>query len=131
MRRSICGIVGAILAVGEPRAEVRHERIAEHFFDRAGCLRLTVLLVMTLAAGLAAAGVLFNYSSSRAPLVVQTIFNVLLLFLLFRVHRTQKGHARDVQQKADAILAKLKDNQPKDALTTQTGRRPENSVSIM
>jgi hypothetical protein len=86
---------------------------------------------MTLAAGLAAAGVLFNYSSSRASLDVQTIFNVPLLFLLFRVHRTQKGHARDVQQKADAILAKLKDNQPKDALTTQTGRRPKNSVSIM
>lgn len=101
------------LTVGAPTS-------VKHAYDRlmrVG-LRLTVLLVMTLAAGLAAAGVLFNYSSSRAPLVVQTIFNVLLLFLLFRVHRTQKGHARDVQQKADAILAKLKDNQPKDALTT-------------
>ena len=33
MRRSIAGIVGAILAGGEARAEVRHERIAEDLFD--------------------------------------------------------------------------------------------------
>src|SRR5712692_7025761 len=33
MRRSTAGIVGAILAVGEARAEVRHERIAEDLFD--------------------------------------------------------------------------------------------------
>jgi hypothetical protein len=94
-------------------------------------LRLTVLLVLAFAAGLAAAGVLFNFSSSRAPLYVQTILNVLGLFVLFRIHLSQKSHARDVQQKADTILAKLKDNGPTDALMNQTDRRPKSPDRIM
>src|SRR5260370_38267552 len=38
MRRSIARIVGAILALGQARAEVSHQWIAQHLFDRTGRL---------------------------------------------------------------------------------------------
>ena len=77
-----------------------------------GRLRLTVLLLLGFTAGIAVAGVLFKGASSRAPLLIQTILNVAVLFLLFRIYGAQKSQARGVQQAADSILRKLQDNEP-------------------
>jgi hypothetical protein len=70
-------------------------------------LGLSVLLLLAFAAGLATADVLSSSVSARAPLVLQTILSVLVLFMLFRVQRAQRDAARDVQRMIDATRGQL------------------------
>lgn len=92
-------------------------------------LRVAVLLVLAFAAGMAAAVVLFK-APSRAPVLVQTVLNVLVLFMLFRIHRAHRNQARGVQQTADSILKKLRQHEPTGVVTEprQSQRRPPDRI---
>jgi|tagenome__1003787_1003787.scaffolds.fasta_scaffold20954834_2 hypothetical protein len=69
---------------------------------------LLLAIAIAVAAALIATAVLSHRSWDAALPFTQTIVSALILLAAFRIYVAQKRHARDVQRKADEILAVLK-----------------------